>query len=88
MDIGKQIQRWIAAIGRTPLGLIKKVKFDRWAELKSQGKEAQHYSWSVAREGRWTCPTGTVLMPDFVCTKDDLALVTDVTIRYELRKTR
>ncbi|XP_049895677.1 uncharacterized protein LOC126387169 [Epinephelus moara] len=46
--------------------------------------EAQSYGWSVMREVRWTLPSGGILAPDLVFTKGDLALVVDVTIRYEL----
>lgn len=48
--------------------------------------EAQRCGWSVMREVRWALPSGGALAPDLVFTKDDLALVVDVTIRYELEE--
>ncbi|KAL7370184.1 hypothetical protein ABVT39_021577 [Epinephelus coioides] len=48
--------------------------------------KAQRYGWSVMREVRWTCPSGSCLAPDLVFTKGDLALVVDVTVRYEFHE--
>ncbi|XP_049425577.1 uncharacterized protein LOC125884643 [Epinephelus fuscoguttatus] len=71
------------------LGVCPKVKLGR---IQRHHKvcdlietEAQSYGWSVMREVRWTLPSGSVLAPDLVFTKGDLALVVDVTIRYELK---
>lgn len=46
--------------------------------------ETQRFDWSVERERRWTGILGTVLVPDLICTKADLAL--DVTIRHKFEE--
>lgn len=45
--------------------------------------EAERAGWSVIREFRLEDPAEGLRIPDLVCTKGDVALVLDVTVRYE-----
>ncbi|KAK9535952.1 hypothetical protein VZT92_005783 [Zoarces viviparus] len=49
-------------------------------------EEAESQGWMVEQEKRWTTPKGNTLAPDIVCRKGDVALIVDVTIRYESNK--
>lgn len=46
--------------------------------------EAERLEWVTLREKRWTGPDGGTLAPDLVFIKSGVALIVDVTIRYEL----
>ncbi|XP_037313312.2 uncharacterized protein LOC119205528 [Pungitius pungitius] len=48
--------------------------------------EAERHGWEVEREKRWTLPSGVVLVPDLICWLDELALIVDVTVRYEFNE--
>lgn len=46
--------------------------------------EVERIGWKVAREFRLDTPDGDLKTPDLICTKESVALVLDVTIRYEM----